>query len=157
MNLSAHGRPALEARFWAHVDKSGPGGCWIWKAAKSIGGYGRFRTGSLANKTRRHEYAHRVAYQLCVGPIPGELQLDHLCRVRACVRPDHLEPVSCRENLLRGDTITAACAAKTHCPMGHAYAGANLLVWSDGQRRCRECRRATKRASYRRTKQAVSA
>jgi hypothetical protein len=88
-------------------------GCWIWTAAKDPTGYGRiWHTGTM-------KYAHRVAYELLVGPILPGLDLDHLCRVRACVNPLHLEPVTHRENLMRGDTLARAhhegrfCGAET--------------------------------------------
>ena len=87
--------------------------------------------------------AHRVAYELQVGPIPVGLQLDHLCRVRSCVNPAHLEPVTSAENTRRG-----LRAMKTHCPQGHPYAGENLLIRPTGQRRCRTCHLAGKRAGY---------
>ena len=82
-----------EGRFWAKVDRSGS--CWLWLAATSHG-YGTFQSnGKLVR-------AHRYAYELLVGPIPGGLVIDHLCRTTACVNPEHLEPVTQRENLLRG-------------------------------------------------------
>ena len=96
---------------------------------------------------------HRVAYEAAVGPIPEGLQLDHLCRNTLCTNPAHLEPVTCRENLLRGNTLQAANAAKTHCPYGHPYAGENLRVRrlkSGGLgRSCRECARVFGRAARR--------
>lgn len=85
-------------------------------------------------------YAHRVYYEARFGPIPAGLQLDHLCRNRGCVNPDHLEPVTCRENLMRGHTVAAANAKKTHCNAGHALAGDNLRVWK-GKRYCIVCQR----------------
>jgi len=89
--------------------------------------------------------AHRVLYEWTVGPVPAGLELDHLCRVRRCVRPSHLEPVSRRENLLRGVTIPAAHVAKTHCPAGHPYVGANLELRPRGYRVCRTCHRERSR------------
>lgn len=89
-------------RFAAKVDVR-PGGCWLWSAAvDKTTGYGKFYAdGKVVN-------AHRWAYLNLVGPIPDGYTVDHLCRVRRCVRPSHLEAVTARENLLRGDTLTAA-------------------------------------------------
>src|SRR6266568_5486930 len=105
----------LTGRFWAKVDRSGA--CWLWTAHVGEDGYGTF---SLDG---HHQRAHRIAWVLLRGPIPEGLQIDHLCRVRACVNPDHLEPVTQRENILRGEGISALCARRTHCPQGHEYTG----------------------------------
>jgi hypothetical protein len=109
--------------------------CWNWIGERTPKGYGRMRHGS------EREYAHRVLYELLVGPIPEGSQLDHLCRNRACVRPAHLEPVTCRENLMRGQTLAAENAAKTRCPRGHPYDEVNTYVDPSGARRCRVCAR----------------
>jgi hypothetical protein len=117
-------------------------GCWEWTAARNSYGYGQiWRDGRMAP-------AHRVLYELLVGPIPEGLHIDHLCRNRGCVRPDHLEPVTCRENLLRGETLPAKQAATTHCPSGHEYAGANLRVETSGKRKCKTCQLAHNRRYY---------
>ncbi|MBO0885095.1 MAG: HNH endonuclease [Mycobacterium sp.] len=89
--------------------------------------------------------AHRIAYTWLVGPIPEGFDLDHLCRVRSCVNPAHLEPVPRRTNLLRGRTIPAANAAKTHCPHGHPYDDTNTVRNKTG-RLCLACRRARDKA-----------
>lgn len=114
-------------------------GCWYWTAARYASGYGRFRLGSMHDGTRRVATAHRLAYETMVGAVPAGLELDHLCRNRACVNPAHLEPVTRRENLLRGATIPAGNAAKTHCPKGHAYDARNTRTTKDGSRVCRRC------------------
>ena len=108
-------------------------GCWLWTASDNGRGYGTFRVGEKMVR------AHRYAYERWVGPIPKGLQLDHLCRVRCCVNPDHLEAVTCQENLLRGETVPAANAAKTHCPQGHEYNEENTYVYLNGRRHCRTC------------------
>lgn len=118
-------------RFWGKVEKTSS--CWLWTAARTDG-YGR-----LGN-----EYAHRVAYRMLVGPIPLGLQLDHLCRVRHCVNPAHLEPVTQRENVLRGETIVARNAVKTHCPHGHPLSGHNLRLFN-GHRSCKLCNASSAR------------
>jgi hypothetical protein len=82
---------------------------------------------------------HRVVYEHLRGPIPKGRDLDHLCRNHGCCNPDHLDPVTEQENLLRGETLAAANAVKTHCPRGHAYSGENLILRSNGRRACREC------------------
>ena len=121
-------------RFFDKVVVDPETGCWEWSAARTQGGYGVFWFDG------KQHYAHRVAYELVKGKIPEGLELDHLCRHRACVRPDHLEAVTHKENLLRGETFQAANAAKTHCPQGHPYSGDNLYVTPDGERECRTCR-----------------
>lgn len=93
--------------------------------------------------------AHRVAFELIRGCIPNGLVLDHLCRNRGCVNPDHLEPVTFRENIMRGVGYTAQQARKTHCRHGHEFTVENTYVWRGG-RICRTCRRiqtAVRRAS----------
>ena len=106
-------------------------GCWQWTGSIDRNGYGSF----WFNKTMA--LAHRVSYELKVGPIPEGMQLDHLCRNRSCVNPAHLEPVTARENTHRSPITFAN---KTHCPKGHAYDEANTYVRpSDGRRRCRTC------------------
>jgi hypothetical protein len=122
------------------ITKIEVGDCWHWTAGKH-NGYGQF---SLGGRKGRMYYAHRVAYEWLVGPIPEGLQLDHLCRNRACVNPDHLEPVSQQENILRGEGGQNH-AVKTHCPQGHEYAGDNLYVRPDGGRQCRACTREHQR------------
>jgi hypothetical protein len=121
-------------RFIDKIEIDFESGCWLWTGRVDSQGYGEFSY--LAAKRR----AHRVGWLLFVGSLQPREELDHLCRVRRCVNPDHLEPVLCRENLLRGRTLAAANVAKTHCPQGHPYDEGNTIR-KRGARVCRECNR----------------
>lgn len=122
-------------RFWLRVDKGDGAGCWQWRGNLNPKGYGTFSV------NKRPVQAHRYAYVLLVGSIPEGLQLDHLCRNRGCVRPTHLEPVTNRENMLRGDTFQGINARKTHCKWGHPFDEVNTYRKADGTRKCRACAR----------------
>ena len=117
-------------------------GCWEWTARRFSNGYGQFWDGA------RNRLAHRWSYEHHVGSIPDDLCLDHLCRNRACVNPEHLEPVTLGEHLRRGDTITARRAAQTHCIHGHALSGNNLIRRRNGTRHCRECQNINWRRTW---------
>lgn len=111
-------------------------GCWRWQLYVRSHGYGQIGVPGVGVR-----YVHRVAYEAWKGPIPDGLQIDHLCRVRDCCNPDHLEAVTCRENLVRGVGFTAKHAATTHCPAGHPYDAVNTYVRAGrGGRDCRRCR-----------------
>lgn len=110
-------------RFWQKVEKTDT--CWLWQAGKSDRGYGIY----YAGKMRR---AHIVAYELMVGSVPEGLELDHTCRIRHCVNPDHLEPVTHQENCRRDFTDRAL-----YCKRGHAMSSDN--VYNYGQRLCKTC------------------
>jgi len=132
-------------RFWAKVNKNGPvpencpdlGECWLWTAGRNRDGYGLFRIGSRTDGTRRHVLAHVYA----AGLAGNNLEWDHLCRNRACIRPSHLERVTHRQNTLRSGGVTARHASKTHCPQGHPYDLVNTRFRRNGGRECRECDR----------------
>lgn len=144
------GRP-IEQRFWEQVDKNGPvptnrpdlGPCWVW-------------TGKLNKKshyaqlnTEREKYAHRVSYELLIGPIPDGLELDHLCQNRACVNPAHLEPVTRQVNFLRGNHPNAIAIRTGFCKRGHPRTPENLRTNKDGCKVCRACDREKQRERYR--------
>jgi hypothetical protein len=119
--------------FWEKVDRSPD--CWQWTAGRDLDGYGVFHVAGHARG------AHRVAYELMVGAIPSGLQIDHLCRNRGCVNPDHLEPVTPRENQRRADVALGIRSAATHCPRGHEYSPENTYM-AKTKRNCRACRHA---------------
>jgi len=115
-----------EQRFWAKVERPTDDGCWPWTACLNRG-YGQFCVGG-----GRRVCAHRFSYELLGGPIPDGLTIDHLCRVKHCVNPAHLEPVTARENTRRG--------RKTHCKRGHEFTTENTFRSAKG-RECRQCRK----------------
>ena len=123
-------------RFWSKVEFGDWLDCWLWTASR-VDGYGRFRLGGRGSSPAR---AHVVAYELLIGPVPDGLELDHLCRVPACVNPSHLEAVTHAENCRRG-RAGAHNADKTHCPRGHPYDEENTYWFGpDGKwRDCRAC------------------
>lgn len=121
-------------------------GCWLWREHTTPVGYAQL------THQRKPLPAHRVTYELAKGPIPEGLHVDHLCRVRHCINPDHLEAVTPRENILRGEGRAALNARKTHCVNGHPFDEENTYVWRDKQRHCRICIRAAV-ARYRQRKQ----
>lgn len=124
-------------RFESHINKTHS--CWLWTGAKNAGGYGYYRANGKTYK------AHRYAYELYRSEIPEGLVVDHLCKVRDCVNPEHLEPVTQKENLYRGDTIAAISRAKTHCKYGHEFTVKNTIIKTNGSRNCRTCVNLLKR------------
>lgn len=163
-------RLSVDQRFWAKVDKLGPlptnplvlGPCWMWNAYRNRNGYGMFGLAPVAiNGVWRYVLAHRWLFEQVKGPIPTGMELDHLCRVPACVNPDHLESVTHTENMRRAELATGSAArhgrarvaagfevpaarfqrSKTHCPRGHAYDEKNTHVSRSNRRTCRACAR----------------
>jgi hypothetical protein len=126
-------------------------GCWLWHGPTIRNGYGRVPGG----RTVLSQYgpvpdqplilAHRYTYEFFVGPFPAGLVSDHLCRVRNCANPEHIEPVTSRENTLRGQTNAAENVLKTHCLNGHPFSPENTRVNAKGHRWCRTCERARKK------------
>lgn len=131
------------AQFWARVEKGGSAGCWSWLGPLNHQGYGLFYV-TRGGRRVAHR-VHRIAWELLRSLIPDGLTLDHLCRNRGCVNPDHLEPVTSRENVRRGIGPTAINRRKTHCPQGHAYTPENTRRKAKRgdlvERFCRECQR----------------
>lgn len=122
--------------------KLSPTGCHLWTDCTSSHGYGQFWIGT------RTVGPHRWAWERVHGPVPEGLQIDHLCRVRHCVNPAHLEVVTSRENTRRGDAgmvVAEMMRSKTHCPQGHPYDEANTHHYR-GKRVCRTCKREKMRA-----------
>jgi hypothetical protein len=133
-----------EERFWPKVDV---GLCWEWTAGKYPGThpYGQF----YVSPERPKVLAHRFAWEILVEPIPDGLELDHLCRNAVCVNPDHLEPVTHRENILRGEGPFSWRSRQTECRNGHALVGKNLQI-AGGRRRCARCHTDSQLAYQRR-------
>jgi len=125
-------------RFFAKITPTRHGkrsACWEWTGAIDGTGYGRFGV------RRKNRYAHCVAWVIEHGPIPYGLELDHLCRNTICVRPSHMELVTHRENMLRGETtLPALMVSKTHCKRGHPFDAENTVI-VNGWRQCRICNR----------------
>lgn len=125
-------RLPLQARFETGYVPEPNSGCWLWLGDSHRTGYGRMM------EKGRALAAHRVSYELHRGPIPAGMTLDHLCRVRICVNPLHLEPVTHKENCRRGHGWSGRNARKTHCNKGHEFTTANTYRnWAG--RKCRTC------------------
>lgn len=111
--------------------------CWFFAGKLSPQGYGQLRF----YENGKHHYwaAHRVMYENLVGPIPEGLVIDHLCRNPICINPEHLEPVTPRENVLRGSSPLAGFAKQTHCKRGHEFTKDNTTIIGKSSRRCKKC------------------
>ena len=119
--------------------------CWLYAGYKNKQGYGEIY--STVNGKQVSNRLHRISYETFVGKIPEGLVIDHLCRNRCCINPDHLEPVTNIENILRGEGFSGKNLRKTHCPKGHEYIGENIKLWK-GCRRCRTCEKERERLYY---------
>lgn len=129
----------------AHVHPEPMSGCWLWDARTTPNGYGQ----AHINERKRTMVIHKALYELERGPVPAGLQLDHKCRVRNCVNPDHVEPVTCSENNRRGlnpSIVMARNKAITHCPQGHEFTPENTIMYrakgkKSESRYCRACKK----------------
>ena len=128
-----------EARFMKKVAYNGE--CWEWMGFLRSTGYGMFHSGSRKDGSRKTGLAHRWAFQHWKSELIDGLTIDHLCRNRACVNPEHLDQCHIGENVNRSPLCNAR---KTECPQGHALSGDNLYLYK-GKRHCRECRRINQR------------
>ena len=161
----------LRERFESKLIRS-EGGCWEWSGSHfQQTGYAIFNLPSERDGIWRPTVAHRIAYELYIGPVPAGLVIDHLCRNRGCVNPEHLEPVTRGENVRRGMAPSAVSFRDNRCQRGHEFTPENTILRANrpGRRECRECvrardrvrnkteeRRAQYRAQYRRRKAAAS-
>ena len=142
-----HGRTVMHPRhgkafILSRIETIPESGCWVWSGRLTTPGYATYYLeGQYMN-------IHRYAYELWKGPIPEGLTIDHLCRVRCCVNPDHLEAVSHRENLLRGESPSARNHQKTHCFRGHLFDDVNTRFNKRGSRDCRQCDRDDHNRAY---------
>jgi hypothetical protein len=143
------GRPfdtrSIEEKLQSYILPEPNSGCWIWSGGITGSGYGMFWFDSKSS------LAHRSSYEFYKGKIPDDMELDHLCRIRCCVNPDHLEPVTSKENLMRGISFSAKNAKKTHCIRGHEFTKENTRLWvsKNGKklRICRTCAKIRDRAA----------
>jgi hypothetical protein len=133
LTMARTGRPRLtDDAIWRRIDRSGgAASCWLYTGPVNSSGYG----------TIHDRPAHRWVYERLVGPIPTGLPLDHTCRVRRCVNPAHLEPVTVRENVMRSSSFAAKNARKSKCPQGHPLDG----LRGNGYRYCKRCAREAER------------
>lgn len=133
------GRPRSnpEDRFWSKVKKTSD--CWIWQAATTLEGYGRFRL------PHKHVLAHRYCFELMGNLIPDGFTIHHHCGNKACVNPDHLEVMTLGDNNRQPDHPVGKNMRKTHCCHGHAFTHENTRIDTKGHRVCRTCDRARPR------------
>lgn len=127
-------------------------GCHEWAGTIDKYGYGQFGTGG---RTGQKVGAHRWAYRHYKGPIPEGFQIDHLCRNRKCVNPEHMEAVTPRENVMRSSNPASVNARRTHCVNGHPLFGDNIYPNTSRQRVCKICKKATSDRNYRKRQEAI--
>lgn len=131
-------------RFWNKVEIQ-PNGCWDWVGAITNRGYGLF------NDEIKLKLVHRLSYEINKGKIPAGLQIDHLCRNRKCVNPEHLEVVTQKENMMRGFGLASMYSKRSHCKRGHPLVKENLGKWRNS-RDCLICSRLRCKKAYNKAK-----
>ena len=139
----------IEFRLLSKIKKTET--CWLWEGQKNVNGYGKIGIGSRTDKTNRMVYAHRLSYEIYVGPIPEYLTINHICKVRNCVNPSHLEAITLIENLKKADlgkNTGLKQRSKTHCPSSHEYDKRNVRIARDGSRKCKPCQTKRSREWY---------
>ena len=136
LGLAPGYEPTRRERFDAKAVKTPS--CWRWSGYHTGEGYARLGS----------ENAHRIAYELYVGPIPAGMQIDHLCRNKGCVNPAHLEPVTQQENISRSENMAARYARRSHCTNGHEYTPENTRLGPTNNRVCRTCERDRSRRRW---------
>ena len=130
---------SIETRLLDKISPEPNSGCWLWLGAMTGNRYGSIKF------KQKSAPVHRVSYTVFKGEIPAGFEIDHLCRVKCCINPDHLEAVLHKVNLLRGKSPSANNARKTHCSHGHAFTPENTYIQpSNGGRLCRICKRILK-------------
>lgn len=139
---------AVMERFMSYVMPEPNSGCWLWTGTLNTQGYGRFHING------KRPMAHKYVFEALVKKVPEGLSLDHLCRVRCCVNPQHLEPVTTRENIMRGENKVAALAGRTHCNRGHEFTAENTSVRKHRGKTYRGCKKCHCEDSRARTAQA---
>jgi hypothetical protein len=129
-------------RIVAKLSTTDPAKCWLWTGRVTEKGYARIRADGRA------QFVHVLSYERAHGPVPAGKELDHLCRVKRCANPAHLDPVIHLVNILRGEGVCARNARKTHCPQGHPYTEENISRTTSGGRRCRTCAQSYQAKRY---------
>jgi hypothetical protein len=144
-----HKEKPLAERLWPKVVRPADvSACWEWAGARMRNGYRVI--GGPGGRQGRTLLAHRAVWELLNGPVPVGKELDHLCRNRGCVNPDHLEPVARRENWLRGESPSARVVRTAICKQGHPLGDGNVYLHRNGGRLCLICYRATRARGQRR-------
>lgn len=144
-------RPTAQERFEAQIDRDGPGGCWNWTGALTTTGYGQFRADG------KPWAAHRWAYETFVRSLPAGVVIDHLCRNRRCANPKHLDPVTNRENVMRGMSPTAVIRRQGVCKYGHEMTPENTYSppKKPQHQLCRICKARRSREAYLRQRESA--